>query len=229
MIGLPTIVDLEDLVARRPRPRAAASPINASTARAHGARQLLVAAGVHHHIGDAAHQILAEADLRVHRADARRATSPVCEIAEMRGDRGRADVEGDAERAVGEARHRRATISSALAHRDGDLPLARAQRLLQAAQHRQARRRLAEAPLRAAAPAAAGAGRWRGRACRARRPRRNAAARRDRSRSDGSRRACARPADAPGFPAARRRRDRRRCAPGSRAGGPARSAPRLSA
>ena len=36
---------------------------------AHHARQLLVAARIHHHVGNAAHQVFAEADLRVHRPD----------------------------------------------------------------------------------------------------------------------------------------------------------------
>jgi hypothetical protein len=35
---------------------------------AHGGRHLPVAAGIHHGVGDPAHQVLAEADLRVHQA-----------------------------------------------------------------------------------------------------------------------------------------------------------------
>ena len=66
----------------------------------------------------------------------------------MRGDRGRADVEGDAVGALDEAGPDRDDVA-ALAQRDRDLPAARAQRLLQAAR---ARRKLGvrvrDAPLR---------------------------------------------------------------------------------
>ena len=65
-------------------------------AAAHGARQLLLGAGVHHHVRDAAHQILAEADLRVHLAG-RGEHLAAREVAEMAGDGRRADVEGDPE------------------------------------------------------------------------------------------------------------------------------------
>ena len=50
------------------------------------------AARIHHRIGDAAHQILAEADLRIH--DARRGDDlAAAQIAQVRGDRGRADID----------------------------------------------------------------------------------------------------------------------------------------
>ena len=62
---------------------------------AHGTCHGLAAVRVHHHVGDAAHQILAEADLRVRRAgggdDAARQQRH-----QMHGDGGRADVAGDA-------------------------------------------------------------------------------------------------------------------------------------
>ena len=74
-------------------------------AAAHGAGQLLLGAGVHHHVRDAAHQILAEPDLRVHLAG-RGEHLAGGEVAEVPGDRGRADVEGDAVRGVVEARAR---------------------------------------------------------------------------------------------------------------------------
>ncbi len=70
--------------------------------RADNARQLDLAAGIHHHVGDAAHQIFAEADLRVHRSGGGEDVAG-CEIAEMGGDRGRADVERHAVGAVAKA------------------------------------------------------------------------------------------------------------------------------
>ena len=77
--------------------------------------ELLIAAWVHHHIGDAAHQIFAEADLRVHRAD-RGEDIAGHEVAEIGGDGGRADVEGNAEdalRQAGEDRHDVAPLRTA--------------------------------------------------------------------------------------------------------------------
>ena len=112
---------------------------------AHHARQLPVAARVHHHVGDAAHEILAEADLRVHRPDSRDDLA-AHEVGEVRGDGGRAHVDGDAERALGEPRHDRDNVA-ALAQCDGDLPLARAQRLLQTGERRKVGGRVRQAPL----------------------------------------------------------------------------------
>ena len=121
----------------------------------------------------------------------------------MGRDGGRADVDRDAEGALGEARHDRDDVA-ALAQRDGDLPLSRAQRLLQADERGEIGVRFAKAPLFAQGllqtPKIA---------------RRLVhvglgdldiieADDRDRSRSDASPRACARPAGEPGFRAARR-------------------------
>ena len=58
------------------------------------ARQLLLGAGVEHHVGDAAHQVLAEPDLRVHLTRRREDVAGV-EVAEMAGDRRGAHVERD--------------------------------------------------------------------------------------------------------------------------------------
>ena len=69
---------------------------------ADGCGELAVAARVHHHVRHPAHQVLAESDLRVHRAARSASTSPVGQIAEVPGDRGRADVDGDAEAGVDE-------------------------------------------------------------------------------------------------------------------------------
>ncbi len=66
-----------------------------------------------HHVRDAAHEVLAEADLRVHRTG-RGEHLAGREVAEVAGDGGRADVEGDAVGAVVEAgpdgRDRRAVV-----------------------------------------------------------------------------------------------------------------------
>ena len=101
MIGLPTSVTSK--ISPRATPAsAAASPISAFIALAHAVGELHVAARIHHHIGDAAHQVFAEADLRVHRTD-RGDNRAADEIAEMRCDRGRADVDRDAIGALREA------------------------------------------------------------------------------------------------------------------------------
>ena len=112
---------------------------------AHHARQLLVAARVHHHVGDAAHQVFAEADLRVHRPD-RCDDLAAREIGEVGGDGGRADIDRDAEGALGEARHDGDDVA-AFAQRDGDLPFPRAQRLLQTSERREIGVRFVEIPL----------------------------------------------------------------------------------
>ena len=94
---------------------------------------LAVAAGMEHHVGDPAHQVLAEADLRVHHA--RRSQHLAAgEVAKMRGNRGRADVDGDAERLLDQARPDRDEIATA--HGNRDLPAAGAQGLLQRGEDR---------------------------------------------------------------------------------------------
>ena len=70
---------------------------------AHDARHLGGAVRVHHRIGHAAHQVLAEADLRVHRTD-RGEDRAARKIAEIGGDGGRADVDRDSIGVHGEAR-----------------------------------------------------------------------------------------------------------------------------
>ncbi len=91
----------------------------------------LIAARIHHHIGDAAHQVLAEADLRVHQA--RRGDDiAIGEIGEMHGDRRRADIDGKSEGLVVEAGPQRdeaiAFAAGARIDGGGDLPFALAQR-----------------------------------------------------------------------------------------------------
>ena len=126
---------------------AAASPISASMASRAHARQLLLSARVHHHVGDAAHEILAETDLRVHRP-AGGDDLAGHEIGQVGGDRGRTNVDGDAVGPLGEARHDGDDVAS-LAHRRGDFPLPRAQRLLQAGERGEIGFGSGKAPLRA--------------------------------------------------------------------------------
>jgi len=65
----------------------------------------------------------------------------------MRGDGRRADVDGDAERALRESGIERDDLR-AFPHGGGDFPIALAQGLLQAPQYGEARARLYESPLR---------------------------------------------------------------------------------
>ena len=60
----------------------------------YGKGHLLLAARVHHHIADPAHQIFTKADLRVHEAG-RCHHLAGAKLDQMAGDRGRADIEGD--------------------------------------------------------------------------------------------------------------------------------------
>ena len=82
---------------------------------------------------------------RAHRAD-RGDDRAGHEIAEIDGDGGRADVDGDAEGALGEAGEDRHDVAF-LAHGGGRFPPAGAQRLLQARQHGEVSRRVGQAPL----------------------------------------------------------------------------------
>ena len=135
------------------------------------------AARIHHRIGHAAHQILAEADLRIHVA---RGGDDLAarQIAQMRGDGGRADIDRETEdRLVQPGPHADDLLLGV--HGDRDLPRAGAQRRLQHLQHRQIAGEVLEAPTRARAPRTAGADRRTGRACPALAPARSAGAPRD--------------------------------------------------
>ena len=112
---------------------------------AHHARQLPVAARVHHHVGDAAHQIFTETNLRVHRPEGRDDLAGH-EVGEVCSDGGRADVDGDAVGALGEARRDGHDVA-ALAQRDGDFPVPGAQSLLQPGERRKVGGRVRQAPL----------------------------------------------------------------------------------
>jgi hypothetical protein len=72
-------------------------------AAANDFRELLLGAGVEHDVRDAAHEVLAEPDLRVHLScGCEHLTRP--EVAQVSGDRRRPDVEGDPVGVVVEAR-----------------------------------------------------------------------------------------------------------------------------
>ena len=96
---------LENIIAatRASRATSAASAFSAArTAVGH----LLRAARIHHGVGDAAHQILAEADLRVHGA-AGRDDLAGCQVAQVRGDGGGAYVHRQVRSAAREVPARR--------------------------------------------------------------------------------------------------------------------------
>ena len=107
--------DVEQRARRRARP----SPAGQRSARQSAPRIAAVsrvAARVHHHVRDPAHQVLAEADLGVHRP--RRSEHLAgAQVAEMPGDGGRPDVDGDADRPCrrSRARRRRSAAPSATA------------------------------------------------------------------------------------------------------------------
>src|SRR5712671_278527 len=116
------------------RATSAASPHSASR----------TAAGIHHRIGDAAHQILAEAYLRIH--DARGSDDlAAAQIAQVRSDRGRTHVDRQPVRELVQAGPDGDDLLGGV-HRDGNLPRSRAQRRLQRLQHRQITSEILEAP-----------------------------------------------------------------------------------
>ena len=130
MIGLPTTTTSS--TESRVTPAAStSSPSSSSSARAYGAGELLVAARVHHHVRHPAHQVLAEADLRVH-PPGRREHLAGGEVAQVAGDGGRADVDrrphdalavpgphGD-DHAVAHGHGHRRVVRAARRHRPGD-------------------------------------------------------------------------------------------------------------
>ena len=108
MIGLPTTTTSSTCRASTPA-ASHSSSISSSSASRTAPVSCVVAARVHHHVRHPAHQVLAEADLRVH-PPGRREDLAGGEVAEVAGDRGRADVDRDAARdALGEARATTAT------------------------------------------------------------------------------------------------------------------------
>ena len=90
---------------------------------ADGDRHLGRPLGMHHRVAHAAHQVLAEADLRVHHAVAGEDRA-VGEVREVAGDRRRADVDRDAERPVVEAGPDRDDLGAVMdRHRHGVVAL----------------------------------------------------------------------------------------------------------
>ena len=171
-------------------------------------RQLLLRPGVEHDVGHAAHEVLAEADLRVHLAGGRQHLSGE-QVAQVARDGRRADVERDPVRAVVQpgprARDRRAVV-----HGDGDRAGSLGQRALKVRAEPPGRRRARRAPTPRRVPLARVAGHLRRPRARQRRPRRSRDARPGRPRSDARRPPCGRPGGRAGSRAERRRRRHRR-------------------
>ena len=145
MIGLPTITSSR--ISARLMParlaRVGEQPVERLADRG---RQLGVAALVHHHVRDPAHEVLAEADLRVHHPGAREDRA-VGQVGQVTGDRGRADVDRDPEGAVVEAGPDPDDIPTAV-DRDGHAIAARGECRLEGADDRQVGAQVVQTPLR---------------------------------------------------------------------------------
>ena len=103
------------------------------------------AARIHHRVGDAAHQVLAEADLRVHHARGGGEFAAL-EVAQVRGDRGGTDVHRHAESLVVKAGPQRDDLRLAV-HGGRDFPRALAQERLQPAEEGRIAGKVLESPL----------------------------------------------------------------------------------
>ena len=101
MIGLPTITTSRTR-SRRTIPAGEQLADQLVERLADGGGELPITAGVHHHVRHAAHQVLAEADLRVHPSAAGDDVAAE-QRTDVAGDRRRADVDGDAVGLVDEA------------------------------------------------------------------------------------------------------------------------------
>ena len=111
----------------------------------HRGGHLPLPAGVHHHVGDPAHEVLSEPDLGVHRTG-RSKDRAGGEVAQMRRDRGRADVHRRPVRPVPEAGPDRDEVAPAV-HRGRHLPPAGAQGRLEGPEHREIAAHVLHAPL----------------------------------------------------------------------------------
>ena len=126
---------------------------------AHRVGHLGIAARVHHRVGDAAHQVFTEADLRVHEARGGQ-NAPVGQVAQMRRNGGgpqvdRQPVNAAFVQAGPDVEDAKALRPLRLVQRHGDLPFALAQNGLQLAHQRQASGDILDLPLvleRAAQP-----------------------------------------------------------------------------
>ena len=112
---------------------------------AHRGGHLPLPTGIHHHVRDPAHEVLAESDLRVHRAG-RRDHLARREVADMCRDRGRADVDRRAVHPVLQAGPYRDDVAGAV-DGDGDPPIAGSQRRLESLEHFEVAAQVREAPL----------------------------------------------------------------------------------
>ena len=103
---------------------------------------------VHHHVGDPAHQILAEADLRVGSAGGGK-RAPGEQRGEVAGDGGGADIDGDAAGEIVQARPERDHLCPGRAeiHRGRHLPVPVAQNALQLGQQAKIDARRFDLPL----------------------------------------------------------------------------------
>ena len=100
---------------------------------------------VHHHVRDAAHQILAKSDLGIHHAT-RSENHPGQQIAEMAGNCGRADIEGHPEGEVTEAGPDPDQIPG-VTHRHSHRPVSCTQGRLEISQDRRFHHQSAQTPL----------------------------------------------------------------------------------
>jgi hypothetical protein len=104
-----------------------------------------IAALVEHHVRDAAHEVLAEPDLRVHHAGTREDLT-VDEVDEVTGDRRGPDVDRDAERSIVETGPDRDDVPATV-HCDRDPVRAGGQRRLKPADDREVRAEVVQVPL----------------------------------------------------------------------------------
>ena len=170
MIGLPTIT-MSRISSRRDaglQPERRDQPVQR---RPDGRRHLGRALGMHHRVAHPAHQVLAEADLRVHHAVAGEDRA-VGEVREVAGDRRRADVDRDAVRPVVEAGPDRDDLAPVV-DRDGHRVVALLERRLERPDDAEVGPEVRRAPTRSRAPPGAGRGRPSARRARASSPRRS--------------------------------------------------------
>ena len=112
---------------------------------AHGGRHLARALVVHHRVRDPAHEVFAVADLRVHDPGAGEDRA-VGQVGQMPGDRGRSDIDRDAERTVVEARPDRDELVAAV-DRDRDPVVTGRERRLESLHDREVRPQVVQPPL----------------------------------------------------------------------------------